>query len=64
MIKHTFKKTGYADIDELLSNAHILLEQGEKLRRDIDLNLQYKPKPLYLSHSTNKRFKKKFKFNK
>ncbi|WP_019156916.1 hypothetical protein [Robertmurraya massiliosenegalensis] len=37
------KKTGYEDIDNLLIQTHTLLAEGERLNKDIDNTLKYKP---------------------
>lgn len=37
------KKTGHADIDTLLLQAHRLLQESTQLQKEIDDALQYKP---------------------
>lgn len=53
------KKTGYADIDNLLLKTHSLLEEGELLMKDIDKSLKYKPVSPFASQKARiKRFRR------
>lgn len=37
------KKTGYTDIDELLTNTHNVLQDVNQLQKEIEAALKYKP---------------------
>ena len=55
ILKKEVKKTGYADIDNLLVETHSLLLQGDQLKKDIDRTAQYRPLKL---NSPNKKYER------
>lgn len=57
-ILKSVKKTGYDDIDNLLVEAHKLIQEGNKLQRDIDVAVKFKP--INPFNSQRKKFKIKF----
>ncbi|MEW9053383.1 MAG: hypothetical protein AB2392_19640 [Neobacillus sp.] len=42
-LKETVKKTGYSDIDELLTDTHSLIQDVESIQREIAEALKFKP---------------------
>ncbi len=57
----TFRKTGYKDIDVLLSNTQTLLKRGDNLKRQIDEALIYSEMNFlkYQNRYPKRRFQKK-----
>ncbi|MGN7403207.1 hypothetical protein ACTHO0_25475 [Cytobacillus praedii] len=61
MSKVAVKKTGYADIDNLLVNTHTLLKRGELLKKDIEISLRHKPVNPFTSRKAHLKNFKRFR---
>ncbi|PHB52890.1 hypothetical protein COE92_18330 [Bacillus wiedmannii] len=44
VVGKSVKKTGYADIDKILMDAHKLIQEGNQLQQDIEVAVKFKPK--------------------
>ncbi|MBY0145072.1 hypothetical protein [Neobacillus niacini] len=60
---NSIKKTGYNDIDRILTEAHNLIQEGNELQKDIDVAVKYKPTNPFNSRPKRSKFKIRFRNN-
>lgn len=46
-VQHSVKKTGYRDIDEILIEVNELLQEGDRLQKEIAEAIKFKPSKPY-----------------
>lgn len=53
-MKQPIKKTGYDDIDSILIEAHKLIQESNKLQKDIEVAVKFKPQNPFKSRRKRK----------